>query len=867
MKKKMHQKTLTKRPERVVAAATSGRNDYGCFPVVGLGASAGGLEALEQFLGSVPANSGMAFVIIQHLDPTHQGILPELLQRGTPMKVIQAKDRLKVLQDHVYIIPPNKDMSILHGVLHLFAPAERRGLRLPIDFFFRSLAIDCQGSAVAVILSGMGSDGTIGLRAVKENAGLVLVQEPLNAKCDGMPRSAIATGLADFVAPVQKLPEQILAYFNHVSLLTSKGAAGDEVAASTLEKIIILLRNHTGHDFSLYKRNTLYRRIERRMGIHQINRINAYVRYLQENQQELEILFKELLIGVTGFFRDPAAWERLRGIIEELLTAGRYTERRTVRAWTIGCSTGEEAYSLAIVFREAMEMLSPKSRVSLQIFATDIQKDAIDKARQGVYPTSITANVSPARLARFFIKDDGGYRICKEIRETIVFAPQNVIMDPPFARLDMVVCRNLLIYLTGELQKKLISLFHYCLNPGGLLFLGSSESIGGSTDLFKSIDVKARIFERGLCLNSDGLDFPSSFVRSRQGVLGEHGAVKSLNGIGPLIEQMIMQQYAPAAVLVNKEGDIVYVSGRTGKYLEPAAGKANMNIFVMAREGIRHELPHAFQKANRLKTPVILNDLIVSADGGKQYINLTVQAITEPPELQGMVVLVFSDVCITKDGGNVGRKQSASSRGGHGIDQELVLAREELHVVREEMRTAREELTSANEELQSSNEELQSTNEELTTSKEEMQSLNEELQTVNAELQAKVEELSHTNSDMKNLLNSTDIATVFLDNELKVRRFTAQAAKIIKLIPGDVGRPVDDLSSLLLYPELLDDAREVLRTLVFTEKKVRTKIGEWYLVRIMPYRTLENIIDGVVITFADFTRFIGQPSPRESSPG
>ena len=433
---------------------------------------------MEQFLGRVPAGSGMAFVIVQHLDPTHKGIMAELLQRATGMKVIQVKDRTRVRPDCVYVIPPNKDMSILHGVLHLLEPAAPRGLRLPIDFFLRSLAQDQQEHSIGVILSGMGSDGTLGLRAIKEKAGVVLVQEPATAKFDGMPRSAVDAGLADIVAPVDELPGKIIAYLQRTPLIARTEVALEDKTQSALEKAVILLRAHTGHDFSLYKRNTLYRRIERRMGIHQITKMTAYVRYLQENSQELDLLFKELLIGVTNFFRDPAAWEQLRTQAIPALLASR-SPGQALRAWVPGCSTGEEAYSLAIVFKEAVEQAKPKGNFAMQIFATDLDRDAIDKARQGVFPDNIAADVSPERLSRFFAKEDRGYRVRKEIREMVIFAPQNLIMDPPFTKLDILSCRNLLIYLTPEVQKKLIPLFHYSLNPGGILFLGSAETVGG----------------------------------------------------------------------------------------------------------------------------------------------------------------------------------------------------------------------------------------------------------------------------------------------------------------------------------------------------------------------------------------------------
>ena len=837
--------------------ATGASSAVHSFPIIGIGTSAGGLEALEHFLMHVPKNSGMAFVIVQHLDPTRRGIMPELLQRNTGMKVVQVKDRTTVQPNCVYVIPPNKDMSILHGVLHLLEPASPRGLRLPIDFFLRSLAQDRQEQSIGVILSGMGSDGTLGLRAIKEKGGMVLVQDPATAKFDGMPRSAIDSGLADIVAPVDDLPGRIIAYLRRTPLARiSEPALGDKTQ-SALEKAIILLRTHTGNDFSFYKKNALYRRIERRMGIHQIDKLASYVRYLQENSQELDLLFKELLIGVTSFFRDPACWEELRKNILPALIASR-PNGHVLRAWVPGCSTGEEAYSLVMLFKEVMDELKPPKKIRLQVFATDLDKDAIDKARQGVYPENISTDVSRKQMSRFFKKEEHGCRVTSEIRERVVFAPQNLIMDPPFTKLDILTCRNLLIYLAPEMQKKLVQLFHYSLSPGGVLFLGSAETVGTSTDLFTPLNNKLRFFRRADSVTRpEPIEFPSSLAEPLPNA-AEPPVPKPANSFQSLAERLILEHYSPSAVLVNEKGNILYVSGRTGKYLEPAAGKANWNIFVMAREGLRIELGDAFQKALEQDTPVVVRGLRVESNGGKESVDVTLQRLTESEPLRGMLIIVFKDVTAPPE------KETSSPPGKAGknparyarleeLERKYQQARLEAQTVREEMQTAQEELRATIEEQQSTNEEMQSTNEELTTSKEEMQSLNEELQTVNSEMQVKMDELSRSNNDMKNLLNSTDIATLFLDNDLNVRRFTTQATKIIKLIPGDVGRPISDLASDLLYPELAHDAHEVLRKLCFTEKPVGAHDGRWFTVRIMPYRTLDDRIDGVVITFTDIT--------------
>ncbi|MHB1309769.1 MAG: chemotaxis protein CheB [Limisphaerales bacterium] len=821
------------------------------FPIVGIGASAGGLEALEQFLGNVPAGSGMAFVIVQHLDPTRKGIMPELLQRATGMKVLQVKDLTRVRPDGVYVIPPNKDMSILHGILHLLAPAAPRGLRLPIDYFLRSLAQDQQERSVGVILSGMGSDGTLGLRAIKEKAGVALVQTPATAKFDGMPRSAIEAGLADIVAPADELPRKILAYLQRTPLVQRSAVALEDKTQNSLDKAMILLRAHTGQDFSLYKKNTLYRRIERRMGIHQIDKLAGYLRYLQENSQELDLLFKELLIGVTNFFRDPAAWDRLRQEIIPNLLANR-SPGQLLRAWVAGCSTGEEAYSVAMVFKEVIEATKSPGDMDLQVFATDLDHDAINKARQGHFLENIRVDVTPERLTRFFTQEEHGYRVRKEIREMVIFAPQNLIMDPPFTKLDFLSCRNLLIYLSPEVQKKLIPLFHYTLKSDGVLLLGSAETVGGFTSLFAPIDTKLRIFRRtGAGRGTEPLEFPASFSAPSTGAPELRPSPKPPASLQSLADQLVLQRYAPPAALVNDKGDIFYISGRTGKYLEPAAGKANWNVFAMARDGVRYELTGAFHKALRQKGPVSFH----GHGDGRQPVKVTVHQLEEAGPLQGLVMIVFLDLPEPVETAAPTRPSRTPAHTPQlaALERELHAARQEIRSTIEEMQTAQEELKSTNEELQSANEELQSTNEEITTSKEEMQSLNEELQSVNTELQSKVDELSRSANDMKNLLNSTDIATLFLDGDLKVRRFTPQATKIIKLLPGDAGRPITDLASDLCYPELAEDGRAVLRSLIPIEKPVACNDGRWFTVRVMPYRTLDDRIDGLVITFSDIT--------------
>jgi len=830
--------------------------------VVGMGGSAGSLEAFEQFFRNMPADTGMAFVLVTHLDPTHKGLMPELLGRITSMKVVQAKDGTRVQPNCVYVIPPNKDMSIMHGALQLLEPSMPRGFRTPIDFFFRHLADDQKEKSIAIILSGMGSDGSLGLKAIKERMGMVMVQEPSSAKYNGMPYSAINTELADFIAPVQDLPEKLLSYVNHFFNLTSGQPPAEKKVNGAMNKIFALLRAQTGNDFSLYKKNTVNRRIERRMSVHQISNINQYLRYLQENSNEIDLLFKEFLIGVTSFFREQDSFVALKDKAVSKLLESKNTGD-TLRIWVVGCSTGEEAYSIAILLREYLDDHGLAGKFKIQIYATDIDKEAIDFARQGNYPLSIAQDVSPERLQRFFIKEDnGGYRIRSEIREMIVFAQQNVLTDPPFTRLDMLSCRNLLIYLNSETQKVLMPIFHYSLDPGGILFLGSSESIGGFNDLFLPLDNKRKIFERreAPIARKTFVEFPTSPLPYGARLQDVVSAQKfSGASVTEIAQTLILQTIAPPVVLINEKGDILYFTRRTGTYLEPPVGKANMNIYAMAREGLKAELGIAIRKAITEKTKITLQGLKVKSNGLEQIVNLTVSPFNEPEAMRGLMMVQFEDVAAQSENVMPAKGRSVSSSRMKALNdelgKELQYTKEHLQTVLEEMETSQEELKSANEELQSTNEELQSTNEEMITSKEEMQSLNEELTTLNAELQSKNEQLSEVNNDMKNLLNSMQVPTIFLDNDLKIRRFTSQATKIVSLIQGDIGRPLTDIVSNLRQEDLARDVNEVLQTLVFKESQLQTKDGDWYMMRIIPYRTVDNVIDGVVMTFSNITDF------------
>jgi two-component system CheB/CheR fusion protein len=829
--------------------------DGGDFYIVGMGASAGGLEAFERFFKNMSDDSGMAFILVPHLDPTHVSLMPELVQKSSKMKVIQAKDGTQVNPDAVYIVPPNHDLAILNGTLQLFPPPKTPGPRMPIDYFFRSLANDQGEKAIGIILSGMGTDGTLGLRAVKGEMGMAMVQSPDSAKYNSMPRSAIETDLVDYILPPEKMPEQLIAFAKHATRKVAVKVIGTEgEVPNALQKIFILLRTHTGHDFSSYKKNSIYRRIERRMKVHQIDKITTYVRLLQENDVEVEILFRELLIGVTNFFRDPQAFKALKEKAFPMLLEDK-SDDYTIRAWVPGCSSGEEAYSIAILLRECMEKL--KRHMGIQVFATDIDKIAIDNARAGIYPASISADVNPHRLKRFFMSDDNTYLIKKDLREMLVFAPQDIIKDPPFTKLDLVCCRNLLIYFDAELQKKLLPLFHCSLKPGGILFLGTSETIGGFTDLFTAVDKKWKIFRRKGSAPSAQAAFAFPVKRPLERVFEAQEAKPPEIDVAHLAEKTLAEHYAPPSVMIDEKGEILYIHGRTGKYLEPAPGEARLSIYRMAREGLEIELPSAIQKAATQKKEVVHKGIKIKDNGGSQMIDLIVRPMLDARVPSGLLLVVFEDVTPVTQEEPAKKEQIKTIKGDERIrvlERELQYTKENLYTTIEELETSNEELKSANEELQSTNEELQSTNEELETSKEEQQSMNEELTTVNSELQGKMEGLSEANNDLKNLIDAIEVPTIFLNNDLCIKRFTSHATRIINLIQVDIGRPIGDIASKIADVNISEIAEAVLKDLVLREREVHTSDGSYFTMRLAPYRTTENVIDGVVITFVDLTK-------------
>ena len=853
---------VNKEPETGPKPATA-------FPVVGIGASAGGLAAFEAFFSGMPVDidPGMAFILVQHLAPDHKSLLTELIQHSTRMPVVEVEDGMTVKPNCVYIIPPNCDMAFINGTLQLLEPFSQRGLRLPIDFFFRSLAQDQRERAIGIVLSGTGSDGTLGVRAIKGEGGMVMAQNPESTEFDSMPRNAIATGTVDFELPPAEMPAHLMAYAKHAyGKPYQTTTVSKEKSENSLQKIFVLVRAQTGHDFSQYKLNTIHRRIERRMAVNQIETIEAYVKFLQQSPSDVHALFRDLLIGVTNFFRDTEAFQALEKEIIPMLFANKLAAD-SIRVWVPGCSTGEEAYSIAILLQERIDAL--KTNYTVQIFATDIDSQSIASARVGLYPTSISTDITPERLTRFFtIEPDGSaYRIQKNIRDMIIFSEQNVIKDPPFSKLDLISCRNLLIYMGKELQEKLMLLFHYALNPSGIMFLGGSESVGEMTDLFITLNRKAKLYQ-----HKEDLHGNQRTNLARFSLLADNMLIRNPDKqttpvklpLRELTEQALLQQIAPVGALVNDLGDILYLHGRTGLYLEPSSGESGLNnILKMAREGLRIGLTTSLYKAVSTQEVVRCTGLRVKSNSHFSYVNLTIRpvkfAAIAPSNVPLYLVILEEDSHPAGQAGQAGQADEDTEADIRvaALEQALLAKEEHLLVTTEELSTANEELKSTNEELQSNIEELQSTNEELETAKEELQSINEELSTVNTEQQLKVLDLSRINNDMINLMAGTGIGTVFVDLGMRVVRFTSAASEIINLIQSDIGRPVNHIAyNLQNYYSLVTDIQEVLTNLIPKQLDVQSLAGKWYTMRILPYRTLENIIEGAVITFVDITETV-----------
>lgn len=833
------------------------------FPIVGIGASAGGLATFKEFFSSLSMreNPGVAFVIIQHLAPDQKSILVELVQRFTRLPVSEAKTGTVVRPNEIYIVPPNNELALRNGKLYLTQPASAQERQHAIDYFFRSLAEDQHERAIGIVLSGTGSDGTSGLRAIKAEGGMLMAQSPETAEYDGMPKAAVATGLVDYVLPPAEMLPRLRAFLNHRSRTGALQSGMQKVFSdSDLKTIFSLLQAHTGYDFSQYKINTIMRRLARRMAINEIKHVGDYLRYLKTNPAEVDVLFRDMLIGVTNFFRDSEVFAAVQEQVVPRLFSGKNPDD-PIRVWVCGCSTGEEPYSIAILLQEYMEVHNQNYRV--QIFATDIDDRAINHARAGIYAVRISDDVTPARLARFFYHEQssGDYRITKSIRDMLVFSVHDVISDPPFSKLDLISCRNLLIYLDVDLQKKIIPLFHYALNPGGQLLLGSSESIGDFTELFKVLDRKAKIYQRKEEIS------PKKITGNRHERLLPRGRLQlrySRSGapdkatLRQLTEHALLQHIAATAVLVNEQGEMLYLHGRSGLFLEPAPGAADLNIYKMAREGLRHELSVALHKAVNTHTTIHRSGVRVKTNGNFSIIDFTIRPMTEKNAGQELFLIIIE---LTQSIPPARRDISTKKAGDKAQDRRIaeltreIRAKEDyLQSTLDEMRTAQQDFQSANEEMQSVNEEMQSTNEELETSKEELQSVNEELATVNAELQTKNADLSQANNDMNNFLAATEIGTIFIDNKLLIQRFTPAVATVVNLIASDVGRPLAHIASNLVgYDRLVDDVGEVLDRLVPCEREVQCRSGQWYLLRILPYRTVENAVHGAVIIFIDIT--------------
>ncbi|MDD3927736.1 MAG: chemotaxis protein CheB, partial [bacterium] len=831
--------------------------------ITGMGGSAGALLAFEKFFSAMPPRSGIAFVVVQHLDPTQEDMLPEILQRHSDMKVLRIEEGMKALADHVYIIPPGKDLAIIHGVFLLLEPTANRGLRMPIDFFLRRLAKDWGERAGCIIFSGMGSDGSLGLKSIKEYLGMVMVQKPSTAEFVDMPQSAVDTGMVDYVAAVEDMPELLIEYIRHLHAPPAPLPMAEW--SETLQKILLLLRDETGNDFSQYKINTVSRRVERRMNVHQCDSIERYLSYIRKNPHEVHLLFQELLIGVTSFFRNPEAFEALKKHLKDYLIKDERDSQ--LRVWIPGCSTGEEAYTIAIIIKECLEETPGSAVREVRIFASDIDKDTIDKARRGVYPANIVADVSPGRLTRFFDQTSDGYSMKKEIRSMLVFALQNLISDPPFTRMDLISCRNLFIYLSAKLQKKMLALLHYSLNQGGLLMLGTSETVSNEGNLFHPLDSRWSIYQRK--------DVPSSLpqivdiypVRRLPGFIDKEDEVGKMEDVVPSVVQRVIQEYyAPPAVLINEKGDIFYTSGHTGKFLELPVGKANMNILAMAREELRFDLSRSISQAITRDDDVVMENIkLTNGEGRPAGVNLIVRKLKKPESLRGLLLVVFKEMeaAETEILNKCPHPSEDEASAVAELKEELKQAQERLRLSADEATASHGELQLSNEELRSTNEELQSSNEELSTSREELQSLNEELITINTELQSKNEDLARAGNDMQNLINSTDIALLFLDKELRIRRFTAPLKRLINLIDADIGRPLADIAVNLDDLDLVQSAGEVMEKLVVKELEARAGDGRSHMVHITPYKTLDNYIDGVVLTFIDITDIVSLRRHKE----
>jgi len=822
------------------------------FPVAAIGASAGGLKALTTFFEHVPEDIGIAFIVVQHLSPTHKSMMGELLKRHTALDVVPVEEGMSIRKNTVYLSPADKNLSISRGIFHLTPHKKPRGLNFPIDSFLRSLAEERADQAICVLLSGSGTDGIQGLEAIKGAGGMTAVQDEQQADYGEMPHRAIETGLVDLVLPAEEMGAELMRYMENLHAGRQKRDSGsDREAGIYTRKILLLLRSSKRHDFTHYKQSTIRRRIERRMVLHKIDGIADYYSYLQQNSHEEEALFKELLIGVTSFFRDQRAFQTMKEqIIPSLLKKKKGSG--SLRIWIPGCATGEEAYSIAILVAEEMNALG--RQFDVKIFATDIDGRAIEKARKGIFPDSIAADISPERLKQCFWKGNGTYRIKEDIRDTIIFSIQDLVTDPPFTRLDLISCRNVLIYMDGELQKKVLPLFHYALKEDGYLFLGSSESTGQCSDLFRPVQAKSRIFLRKDAVPKRELDYPPlrpkepEFQSYAPEMRNDRNRELSLR---EMMESALLEHFSAPSVLINERCEALYFHGATERYLTPSRGEASLNILKMCREDLRPRLSILLHRIVKEKVSAGIEGMNVTLDGESAVVDVKVKPLHSTSSK--LFVVAFeerksSTAPLLDDTAPGDGKERATM-----LEKELLIAREHLQSVNEELEATNEELKSTNEELQSTNEELLSTNDELETAKEELQSTNEELITVNSELQSKVDELTSANNDIGNLLAGIEIPILYLDTDLRIKHFTPAATKLFDITPQDPGRYLRSIATGLAIHGIDEEAEKVLISQRDATQEVSTVDGLLFIMRIVPCRTAGNTIEGVIITFIDIT--------------
>ena len=842
------------------------------FPIVAIGASAGGLEAFSSLLRALPPEPGLALVFIPHLDPTHESAMVELLARTTRLPVHQAAEGMRVVCNAVYVLPPNSDMTIAHGTLRLVKREAGRGHHMPIDTFFRSLAEDQTTNAVGVILSGTANDGTLGLSAIKDDGGITFAQDLESAKYDGMPSSAVAAGAVDYVLPPERISQELIRIQKQPSVQEPKDAFDGK--DRLLKEIFRLLKSYSQVDFVDYKVATIRRRILRRMSINQIADLADYVKLLHRNPQEVEGLYRDVLINVTSFFRNPEVFESLREVVYPKILLDRPASD-PVRVWVPGCSTGEETYSHAISLVEVLSDL--RIEVPVQIFGTDLSDTAIQKARVGIYKENVANEVSEVRLRRFFHKVPGGYQISKTIRDMCVFARQNVFSDPPFSRMDLISCRNVLIYLSPVLQKRVIPIFHYALKQGGFLLVGHTEGLlGAGAEIFELVERKSKIYQKksvpspvtfGMAVN--GREYAERALEKANRVPREHEQPKPPPDVQREADRLLLTKYVPCAVVVSDNLEVLQSRGRTNRYLELPTGKASLNLLKMARPGLMYELRALTDKARRNAVPVSKDGVVLQDEDGSSSTRLEVIPFRTPAREERYFVVLFEEVPAAKPA----EPKPAAKAPAKGVSdakevqiaqlrQELGGTKEYLQAIIEAQEASNEELQSANEEIQSGNEELQSTNEELQTSKEELESANEELNTVNEEIQHRNQQLAQLSSDLINLLNSATIPMVMLGEDLHIRRYTPEAERVFGFSSRDVGKTLTHLQLNLDIPQLERWMLDVMRDVAPHSEQIQAGNGKSYQLRITPYRTLENKIDGVVVALLDISEWVGENTAK-----